>query len=79
VLGDLSGDGKTDLVVATFCRVNFQDTCTVAVIVLLGNGRLGYPATAGSSLQSLAVADFNGDGRPDLAELAIGFNNSSLR
>jgi len=34
--------------------------------------------TSNSSLESLAVADFNGDGRPDVAELTINFNDPSL-
>jgi hypothetical protein len=84
ILGDLNGDGKTDLAVANACQINFQNTCTGAVIVLLanGNGTLqgppDYPVTGNSNLESLAVADFNGDGRPDLAELAINFNGPSF-
>jgi hypothetical protein len=66
-LGDLNGDGKTDLAVANLCQVNFQTSCTGTVVVLLGNGngtlqgQPDYPVTGNSSLESLAVADFNGD------------------
>ena len=83
-LGDLNGDGKTDMAVANACQVNFQDSCTGAVIVLLGNGNgilqapVGYPVAGNSNLESLATADFNGDGRPDLAELTINFNGPSF-
>jgi hypothetical protein len=84
VLGDLNGDGKTDLAVANACQLNFQTSCSGTVAVLLGNGNgtlqdpPDYLVTGDSSLESLAVADFNGDGRPDLAELIIDFNGSSL-
>ena len=83
-LGDLNGDGKADVAVANACQVNFQNSCTGAVVVLLGNGNgtlrgpAAYPVTSNSSLESLAVADFNGDGRPDVAELTINFNDPSL-
>lgn len=84
VLGDLNGDGKTDLAVANACQLNSKNTCAGAVVVLLGNGNgtlqdpPDYPVTGNSNLESLAVADFNSDGRPDVAELVINFNGPSL-
>src|SRR6185369_6769233 len=83
-LGDLNGDGKADVAVANACQINFQNSCTGTVMVLLGQGNgtlrapAGYPVTSNSSLESLAVADFNGDGRDDVAELALTFSNPSL-
>jgi hypothetical protein len=83
-LGDLNGDGKIDLAVANECQVNFQDSCTGDVIALLGNGvgilqgPVGYSVARNSNLESIATADFNGDGRPDLAELTINFNSLSF-
>ena len=37
VLGDLNGDGKSDLAVANECQTN-TPPCTGAVVALLGNG-----------------------------------------
>ena len=65
VVADFNGDGKQD-----FATTNFDDN---SVSVLLGDGTGSFnPATnspfpAGLFPDSLAVADFNGDGRPDLA------------
>jgi hypothetical protein len=62
---DLNGDAKPDLAVANR-RSN-------DVTVLLGDGAGGFTAAPGSPVEvggqpfSLVTADFNGDGRPDLA------------
>ena len=62
---DFNGDGIPDLAV-----LNRSDG---TVSVLLGNGdgsftqAPGSPINLGGSLAAVAVADFNGDGRPDLA------------
>src|SRR5580704_9285604 len=64
---DLNGDGKVDLVVPT-------GGSSAAISVLLGNGdgTFGSPIVYTSNLlsiysASIAVADFNGDGRLDVA------------
>jgi hypothetical protein len=61
--GDFNGDGKADLVVATVS--GSQDA-----IVLLGNGDGTFavqpPITGSFGFLSGKVADFNGDGHPDL-------------
>jgi uncharacterized protein (TIGR03437 family) len=69
VVGDFNGDGIQDLATA-----NFVDN---TVSVLLGNGSGGFAAASGSPFSvasatdefpfSLAAADFNRDGKEDLA------------
>jgi hypothetical protein len=71
VAGDVNGDGKPDLLVANLFVSN-QDSQSDGVIgVLLGNGDGTFqPAvpydSGGKAPSSIAVADLNGDGKPDL-------------
>jgi len=65
VPADFNNDGKQDLAVA-----NFVDG---TVSLLLGNGdgtftaASGSPFTVGAGPYSISAADFNGDGKLDLA------------
>ncbi len=64
-LADLNGDGRLDLAVANHESGD--------VTVLLGDGKGGFaaapgsPFPAGKSPNDIAIADFDGDGKPDLA------------
>lgn len=80
--GDLNSDGKPDLVVANLCTSNNACTGSGSVSVLLGNGDGTFQqATAYSSggyePVSVAIADVNGDGIPDLvvANLCASFDS----
>ena len=69
-VGDFNGDGVQDLAVADYNLNNVPGSDTVSV--LLGNGGGTFQpartfATAGMNPVTVAVGDFNGDGRPDLA------------
>ncbi len=80
-VADVNGDGKPDLIAA-------NGTAPGSVGVLLGNGDgtfrpvVTYPS-GGNRASSVAVADVNGDGRPDLLALnssgaCTGCANSSV-
>jgi hypothetical protein len=69
-VGDFNGDGKADLVTANFSGND--------VTILLGNGSGGFTQAAGSPFAvgvspiSVAVGDFNVDGKLDLATANFG-------
>jgi len=75
-VGDFNLDGKPDLAVA--------NTSSNNVTILLGDGAgsftqpAGSPVTAGDTPRSVAVGDFNLDGKPDLATANTGSNNVTI-
>jgi Bacterial Ig-like domain (group 3)/FG-GAP-like repeat len=72
-VADVNGDGKPDLLVGN------QNSKNIGVLLGNGDGTFGPVATYGSGPSaepwSIAVADVNGDGKPDL--LVADYNNSS--
>jgi hypothetical protein len=74
--GDLNGDGKLDVVLASQCAPN---NCSSGVVtVLLGNGDGTYQTpvsyAAGQEMKSVVLGDVNGDGKLDI--LAVSACNS---
>jgi hypothetical protein len=78
-VGDFNGDGVPDLVVANACATNYNLVCSQSgsVGVLLGNGDGTFQppvayGSGGNEATVVSVADFNGDGIPDLAVANLG-------
>lgn len=76
--GDVNGDGKLDLVVGSGGRIGR----TSGVSVLLGKGdgtfRPAHDYNFGATVDSVAVADLNGDGAPDIAVTSMNAGVSVL-
>jgi FG-GAP-like repeat/Bacterial Ig domain/FG-GAP repeat len=75
-VGDFNGDGFQDLAVAKLNSVSGG----LSILLGDGAGNFGSPADfpAGSLPYSVAVADFNGDGKQDVAVANEGSNNVSI-
>jgi hypothetical protein len=69
-IGDFNGDGKLDIAIASSGTVTYP-TSGVSVALGVGDGTFtlasGSPISLGNSLSAVAAADFNGDGKLDLA------------
>ena len=79
---DLNGDGNLDVVVANYGCSPCSPPIRGSVSVLVGNGDGTFQAVAkydtGPNPQSVAVGDFNGDGKPDLAVANDGSTNIAV-
>ena len=68
-VGDFNGDGKQDLAVANYGNSSGTTGDNVSVLLGVGTGSFGAPTnfTVGTDPTSVAVGDFNGDGKQDFA------------
>jgi hypothetical protein len=77
VVADVNGDGKPDIIASTSGEC-YPDLCINSVIVLLGNGDGTFQApmsfTSAYDTVALAVADVNGDGKPDVLVTSVFLN-----
>ncbi len=75
-VADVNGDGKPDLIAA--------NTTASTLTILIGDGTGRFTATVGSPLATaspvsfLAVGDFNGDGKTDIATVNVGSDSVSI-
>ena len=76
---DLNGDGKLDLVVTNGSSGSIVGQ-TIKVLFGNGDGTFQFPATysVGMNPQAVAIADFNGDGKLDLAVANADSNSVSI-
>ena len=72
-VGDFNGDGNLDLAVTN----SFKHKGKVSIFLGAGDGSFGTAKTfaAGYLADSVVVADFNGDGKPDLAMITLRISN----
>jgi hypothetical protein len=85
-VGDFNGDGRQDLAVEIFSYTPSTSTTprmkASGVSILLNNGSGGFTAktsfAAAEFIGSIAVGDFNGDGKTDIATSQVSRENMML-
>lgn len=81
VILDMNGDGKLDVVVGDWGTSDGSSN-NGSVAILLGNGDGTFQApqiflSGGNEVPTIAVADLNGDGKPDIVAGSAGSNGSN--
>jgi len=84
-VADYNGDGKPDIALTNStgaCGSALYPHGKVSLLIGMGTGAFsvapGSPFTVGTNPQSVAAADFNGDGRPDLVVANNGSNDLTI-
>jgi hypothetical protein len=77
-IGDVDGDGKADMAVTHGSGLSLYRNTSVVGAITTGSFAARVDFIAGSSPASVAMADFDGDGKVDVAIANQGSNNVSV-